>query len=84
MSNAIFSAFIGLIFLCLTFCLCFFTVIGVKYAWICFKSRHDKSRNTEQETEQVKKVKTKRTYKPIKSIEINPEEVDRIYVKKSS
>lgn len=69
-------------FLCLIglFAFCTFTVVGIKITFLTLKAKFyskDAIANTKTQT-----IKPQR--KPIKSISINPEEIDRIYVKKSS
>ncbi len=66
----------------LLFVFCFLLVVGLKTVWLFAKSAMVK-------TPPKKKRKHKSptaTEKPqaVRSIEINPEEIDRIYVKKSS
>ena len=65
----------GLFYYIGLFLLCAFTVIGIKTTVIYL---------TKKPKEKPPVVRKKPTSKPIKSIEINPDEIDRIYVKKSS
>ena len=67
-------AILGLIYLILLYALCFFVVIGVKQVLLYLFPKPT-----------IIKIPTqKRTKKPVRSIEINPDDIDRIYVKKSS
>ncbi len=66
---------LGLFYYVALFLLCAFIVIGIKTT-IIYLSR--------KATPKQVVTRKKPTPKPIKSIEINPDEIDRIYVKKSS
>ena len=69
------------------FILCFLVVIGTKTVFAYVKSLFPKTKATPLEPKKEQPA-PKRTYrkvsKPIRSIEINPEEIDRIYVKRIS
>ncbi len=93
MNQTFFSFLTGLFYTLLLFCLCLFTVFGVKTVFIFM---HDKlfpknssqklSAHAEQTPRRKRGYKKPATKKvsPVRSIEINPEEIDRIYVKKIS
>ncbi len=73
------------------FAICLFLVVGAKVVLSSIKSFLKRpepvTRNAPEPTPKpTEKLKAPRRYtkKPIRSIEINPEEVDRIYVKKIS
>lgn len=69
-------------FLCLIglFAFCTFTVVGIKITFLTLKIKFfSKDAIKEPKTQAIKPQR-----RPIKSISINPEEIDRIYVKKSS
>jgi hypothetical protein len=77
------SAFLGFTVTLSLFALCFVAVIGVKaiiyYVQALFPEKNEKI------GARKRKIKSRaKTVKPIKSIEINPDEIDRIYVKKIS
>ena len=72
------SYILGPIFIILFLAISIVSVVGVKYI---ISALFDK---TTFENPPTPKPKRKRKRKPVRSIEINPEEVDRIYVKKSS
>lgn len=87
MSEILSSILLGLFFMALLFVICCVLVIGCKTIIVCINNYlKDKLKNPQEPLPQPPKkvVKAKRVYKPIKSIEINPDEVDKIYVKKSS
>ena len=84
MQDLLFSAIIGALFTCLAFLLCFFTVVGVKSVMISYKKYKRKKRRQLIKPSTPTSEKQVKPYKPVRSIEINPEEIDRIYVKKSS
>lgn len=69
------SMLFGFTCLAVLFLICFFTVVGVKYFYICFLKVPKK---TERKVKTPKKRVKKRSA-PIRSIEINPDEIDRIY-----
>ena len=72
----------GLLFLMLLFVLSVILVVGVKFTSLWLKKLFPSS--SKQEIVAPKPVKKRKKAKPIKSIEIDPDEVDRIYVKKVS
>ena len=85
--NTVTSAFLGFLFTATLFATCFFTVVGIKLVLITLKSKFkDTSARIEQpkpKRNTVPKPKPK-SVSAVKSIEINPDEIDRIYVRKSS
>lgn len=71
------------------FCLCFITVIGCKVAINALKDLFPKPTRTinkpiENDKKPAVRQKRRAPAKPVRSIEIDPEQVDRIYVKKIS
>lgn len=73
------------------FVLCYLVVVGFKVALSSLKEFFPKRENVIPKDTQTKTVKltTKKSKrravsKPVRSIEINPDEIDRIYVKKIS
>lgn len=69
------------------FGLCFIVVAGVKVVIFSIKELLPKPKQQPEakKSAPVPKVRTKpKAVKPIRSIEINPDEIDRIYVKKIS
>lgn len=86
MNQAFFSFLTGLFYTSGLFFICLFTVVGAKTLIIqtFIKRSATKKRPTKkpQKPPEVEKA-TPSEPKPIKSIEINPDEIDRIYVKKS-
>lgn len=82
MNNLLISFFGGLLATAFLFAISFFTVIGVKKAYYkileTFPKKHAISKKEKQEQPAPRKKRA-----PIRSIEINPEEIDRIYVKKT-
>ncbi len=73
------SFLIGLFFVLLTFLFCAVLVVGIKVFALLFKPPKEK---LEDKKGSEKALPRKR--KPIRSIEINPDQIDRIYVKKVS
>ena len=82
-SESIASSFIlGLLFTSLLFLFSFFLVIGVKFFLIYF---FKEKQNPEPIKEQKPLPKRKKSSKPkIKYVEIDPDEIDQIVVKKTS
>lgn len=87
-SNLFVDFFTGLLTTILLFCFCFFVVVGAKSLQVFLHSKFLKAITPKPI---VKPKKPKTTPKPkkvqpsvIKSIEIDPKEVDKIYVKRSS
>lgn len=83
------SFLLGLVFSLSLFAFCLILVVGAKTVINAFKIRFVKP--TEEPLPTPKKPRKPRkksvrnkTVVPFRSIEINPEEIDRIYVKKSS
>lgn len=83
MNNIPSSLFLGPLFLVAFFVASVIVVAGIKILYLYFKREPVKLK-----PERVKKPKIVKSApppeKPIRSIEINPDEVDRIYVKKIS
>lgn len=69
------SMVIGFTYLLVLFLICFFCVTGVKYFLITFIKLPKKSDAKKTTT----KKRSKKPSSPIRSIEINPSEIDRIY-----
>ena len=91
MSDAFASFILGLLCTFLMFALCVVIVVGVKAIIFAVKERLISSTplkpavQDKPKTEKVKRKKRPRTVaKPVRSIEIDPEQVERIYVKKIS
>lgn len=82
MNNLLASFFIGLSCTILLFAISFFVVLGAKSLLIYF-SMHFYKKQMPEKTRAPRK-KHSRPSAVIKSIEIDPGQVDRIYVKKSS
>ncbi len=85
------SFFLGILIITLLFFICAFLTLGAKITYYYIISNlKEKKKIAPSKVEQPPASNTqakkprKRTYKPIRSIEINPEEVDRVYFKKSS
>lgn len=80
MNNIPVSLFLGPLFLAVLYIFCLISVAGIKILYLYFK------RSPEQVKPTVKRVKKPAPVpeKPVRSIEINPDEVDKIYVKKVS
>lgn len=85
MNNIPSSLFLGPVFLIALFLLCVIAVAGIKILYFYVKRSPIKLK-----PEKPKKAKPRIIAKPfqpekvVRSIEINPDEVDRIYVKKVS
>lgn len=80
MNNIPVSVFLGPLFLIVFFVVCLICVAGVKTVYFYFKSR---SESPKPDVKRVHKPAQPKE-KPVRSIEINPDEVDKIYVKKVS
>ena len=82
------SVFWGFLCVVLLFVLSLLLVVGAKAVILYIKQMVDKIRYLPSEKDfkpaPPKKSTVKKAEKPIRSIEINPDEVDRIYVKKIS
>ena len=76
--------FTGFLLIAFLFALSLFIVVGAKYVyyWLCQAFGKQTAVCQKQPPSTPKAPPKKR--KPIRSIEINPDEVDRIYVKKIS
>lgn len=82
--NLLVSPLSGIGVLIALFSLCFLTVIGAKTVYTKFLENYFASKKAELKVKRKRrKIKTVKV-NPVKSIEINPDEIDRIYVKKSS
>ncbi len=73
-----YSYILGPLFLICFFLICLITVLGVKSIIYMLKLKF-----APQKPEKVKKTPPKKP-KIVKSVEINPDEVDKIYVKRVS
>ncbi len=83
MNNLLSSVLGGFCCLAALFLICLIFVVGVKVIYLSVKKYI--SAGKPAPAPQVRKPKAPpKPRKPIRSIEINPEEVDRIYVKKIS
>ena len=83
------SFLLGLVFSLSLFAFCLVIVVGIKTVIKALKIRFIKPTEEPLPTPKAprkprKKSVRKKTVVPFRSIEINPEEIDRIYVKKSS
>lgn len=79
MNNLLVSFFGGFISTFVALIICAFLIIGIKYFLSVLKDLFSTKKNLK---EIPKVTKQKRVYKPIKTIEIDPNEVDRIVVKR--
>lgn len=88
MENALSLFIMGFICTACLLLLCFFTVIGVKFALLTFKDAFNFNPKLKDNIAppQKKKRTKKHTAKiqPSRSIEIDPDQIDKIYVKKIS
>lgn len=86
MLNLLTSPALGFFCLAGLFVLCFLTVVGAKIVYITVKQfiRPKKEEPEKTPVKEKRKPPVKRIAKPIRSIEINPDEVDKIYMRKSS
>lgn len=82
MNNIPSSLFLGPLFLVAFFIASVVIVAGIKILYLYFK--REPVRLKPERVKKPKTVKPTPPQKPIRSIEINPDEVDRIYVKKIS
>ncbi len=76
------SVFLGPLFLFVLFIVCTVIVAGIKILYLYFKREPIKLKPAAKRAK--KPAITPPPAKPIRSIEINPDEVDKIYVKKVS
>jgi hypothetical protein len=74
------SMFLGLLFTVLLFIICFFVVVGIKF---CVLLSMRKNPFNEKGNE-LGDIKVKKQRKRIRTVYVDPDEVDRICVKKSS
>ena len=81
MNNIPVSLFLGPLSLIALFILCLVAVAGIKILYLYFKRVPERAKPT---VKRVKKPVPSQQEKPVRSIEINPDEVDKIYVKKVS
>ena len=86
MYNLLNSAVFGPLFLILLFALCTILVVGVKVVFYNLKTLFIQPVVVEQEVVKRKKPRPRKPKPktPERSIEINPNEIDKIYVKKVS
>ena len=84
--NFALSFFIGFICTASLFALCFFCVVGIKFVLITLRIyQSDKIEQTAPQTKVITKRKKRlKPQAPVRSIEIDPNSIDRIYVKKTS
>lgn len=71
------------IILILVFFCCLITVLGIQALISSFKSSPSRTAPTEKPKPKRVRVQKPKTITPIRSIEINPQEIDRIYVRKA-
>ena len=85
MNNFALSFSLGLLCTATVFALCFIIVIGSKIIWETLKRYLPEKKVEPAPKQEVKPKKPREVKSPIvRSIEIDPSEIDRIYVKKSS
>ena len=86
MENAFTSFLLGLTCTLVLFILCYVVVVGIKYIYLSlgnfYKKPTPKNVNAVHKPNQ-KRQQPKKSNAPIRSIEIDPEQIDKIYVKKS-
>ena len=78
------SVFLGPIFLIAFFLACTIVVAGIKILYLYLRREPIKLRTRAKKTKKPEPAPPPAPAKPIRSIEINPDEVDKIYVKKIS
>lgn len=78
------SVFLGPLFLIAFFLACTVIVAGIKIIYLYFKRTPVKFSHRIKRTKKSVQAPPPAPAKPIRSIEINPDEVDKIYVKKIS
>ncbi len=66
------------------FALCFLCVVGAKFALFAFKKYAPKKEEPPETSPKKPRKKTSENTKIVRSIEIDPNSIDRIYVKKIS
>lgn len=81
MNNIFYLYFLGPLILCALYALCFFLVIGVKVVLYFLLPKKTKP---QKETPKKTIISKQKKRNNIKCIEIDPDFIDRIYVKKSS
>ncbi len=85
MNNSIANFLLGLLCTGGLFILCFLVVVGAKMVTLSFKEKFIHKSPPQPKATVIKRQKrTPSPPKPVRSIEIDPEQVDRIYVKKIS
>lgn len=85
MSDALSSFIIGFLCTGTLFVLCFLVVVGFNAVLNAIKERLVKRENSQSPIPKTKrKRKARPDPNPVRSIEIDPEQIDRIYVKKTS
>lgn len=77
------SFFLGLLFLCLLFLLSCIVVLGIKAFFVFIKSKLPENIKTSAAEKTEKNPPVKRVRRRVRSIEIDPEEINRISVKRS-
>ena len=83
--NAFLSFLNGFLYTATLFLICLIFVVGVKAILIFMRADlKDKPAPPQKKATPKPTKHTAKPVKPVRSIEINPEEIDRIYVKKSS
>ena len=89
MNNLFSSVVLGLLFIIIFYLLCLFLVVGVKIVYLTVKSKfyspnkYSRCKKPSVSSEKRQQIQIKKP-KTVRSIEINPDDVDRIYVRKSS
>ena len=81
MDILVYSYVFGPLILIALYCLCFFLVVGIKVCIYFIKPDKIEPKKVESSTV---KPPVKRKPKTVKCIEIDPDYIDKIYVKKSS
>ncbi len=81
MNTIFYYYFLGPIILCALYALCFFLVVGIKVFSLIFVPKKPSVQRFSKEGAKKSNPKTRSS---VKSIEIDPDYIDRIYVKKSS
>ena len=81
MNNIPVSLFLGPLFLIVLYIVCLISVAGIKILYLYFKRSPVKIKPIVKRAKNPTPISSE---KPARSIEINPDEVDKIYVKKVS
>lgn len=88
MNDLFASVFLGLFFLVAFYCVSLFLIIGIKSGFqqikLIFFKLKEKTPSQKNSTPRKRYKKPKTSLPAIRSIEINADDVDRIYVRKSS